>query len=91
MDLVLCATFSFRAVPSMRKHIRAVGGSALLEGFGLSLQIRRNVGRRPDDPHCRKYRRGDSEKWRDWDRGELFAVGFGGDVVFCLSGGTTVV
>ena len=32
-----------------------------------------------------------SEKWFDWDNGELFAVSFAGVLCFCLPGGTIVV
>ena len=32
-----------------------------------------------------------AEKWLAWERGELYAVGYRGGVLFCLPGGTVVV
>ncbi|MEW8688742.1 MAG: hypothetical protein AB2556_23240 [Candidatus Thiodiazotropha sp.] len=32
-----------------------------------------------------------AEKWLGWELGELYAVGYGGDVLFCIPGGTVVV
>ena len=32
-----------------------------------------------------------AEKWLAWERGELYAVGYRGVVLFCVPGGTVVV
>ena len=35
--------------------------------------------------------RATAKKLLAWEHGELYAVGYGGDVLFCLPGGTVVV